>query len=101
MVSPCYKIQRKRKKNIYNYPQKLIDDFKLIVVNPPLKLTDQENCSIATYFGYYSQYQGIEINTKRILNYDLEHWNEKKSSANPSKCALTSSETAALKMYSI
>ena len=40
MVSPCHQIQRKRHKNVHDYSQKLIDNFKLIVVNPSPKLTN-------------------------------------------------------------
>ena len=70
-------------------------------MNPSPKLTDKEKRIVATSFGYSSQDQGIETNTNIIMNHVLKHWNEKKSSAHPSKCALTSAETIALKIYSI
>ena len=78
----------------------MIDDFKLIVVNPSPKLTDQEMRSIATSFGFASPDQGIETNSKRILTRVLKHWNKKESSAHPNTCALTSDETVALNIYS-
>ena len=73
----------------------------MIAENPPPKLTDKEKRSIVIYFGYSSQDQGIKTNSKRILTHILNCWNEKKSSAHPSTCALTSAETAALNIYSI
>ena len=89
IVSPGRQLQWKRQKNVREYSQKLIDDFKLIVVHPLSKLTDQEKHSIATYFGYSSQDQGIENNAKRILTLVLESWNENKSSAHPNTHAFT------------
>ena len=59
----------KRQKTVNDYSKKSIDDFKLIVVNPPPKLTDQERRSIATYFLTISHYQSIEKNTKRIMTH--------------------------------
>ena len=63
-----------REKDIKNhdYEQKLIDYFKLVVVNTPPKLTDQEKRSIATSFGYSYQDQSIENNSKRILTHLLK-----------------------------
>ena len=86
---------------VHDYSQKLIDVFKLIFVNPSPKFTDHKNRIIATSFGSSSQYQGIETNAKRIMTRVLKRWNENKSSAHPSKYAITSSKTAALKIYSI
>ena len=51
----------------YDHSEKPIGDFKLIVGNPPPKLTDQENLSIVNSFWSSSQYQSIENNTKRNL----------------------------------
>ena len=101
MVSPSHKIQRKQKKQFDDYSQKLIDNFKLIIVNPSPKLTDQEKRSIVTSFGSSSQYQCIKTNTKRITTHVLKRWNEKNSSAHPSTCALPPDETVALNIYSI
>ena len=105
---------RKRSENVYliinsrgkeikvhDYSQKLIDNFKLIVVNPPPKVTDQEKRSIATLFGSFYQYQSIENNTKRILNHILNSWNENKSSTHWSEHETTPAEIVALKVYSI
>ena len=75
MVSPFHQIQKKRRKQFHDYSQKLIVYFKLIIVNPPPKLTDQEKRSIATSFRSSSQYQCIEINTGIILTYVLNIWN--------------------------
>ena len=101
MFSPCHKLQRKRQKKVHDYYQKLIDDFNLIVVNPSPKLTGQEKRSIANYFGYSSQYQGIETNAKIILTHILNRCNENKSSAHPSTCAFASAENVDMKIYSI
>ena len=101
MFPPPHQLQSKRQKNVHDYSQKSIDNFKLIIVNPSPKLTDQEKRSIATSFGYYSQYQCINTNTKIIVNRVLKGWNENKSIAHPSTCAFTPSETVALKIYSI
>ena len=79
----------------------MIGDFRLIVVNPSPKLTDREKFSIATSFGYSSQDQGIENNTKRILPNILKRWNKNNSSAHPSKYTLTYAELVALKVYSV
>ena len=89
IVSPRRELQRKRQKQIHDYYQKLIDAFKLIVVNPSPELTDQENRSIENYFGSSSQDQCIENNTKRILTHVLKRWNENKYSAHPITCTLT------------
>ena len=70
-------------------------------MNPSPKLTDKEKRIVATSFGYSSQDQCIETNTKRILNHVLKHWNEKKSIVHPSKFALSPAKTVALKIYSI
>ena len=74
-VTPHRQLQRKRQKKVHDYSQKLIDDFKLIVVNPSPKLTDQEKKSIMNYFDYSSQYQCIETNTKIIMTHVLRRWN--------------------------
>ena len=70
-------------------------------MNPYPKLTDQEKKSVMNSFDSSSQYQCIETNTKIILNRILIRWNEDKSNAHPSTCALTAAETVALKIYSI
>ena len=54
MVPPHHQLQRKRQKKVDDYSQKSIDNFKLVIVNPSPKLTDQEKRSIATSFGYSS-----------------------------------------------
>ena len=59
MVPPRHQLQRKRQKKIDDYSQKYIDNFKLSIVNPSAKLTNQEKRSIATYFGSSSQDQCI------------------------------------------
>ena len=101
MVPPRRQLQRKRQKKVGDYSHKYIDNFKLIVVNTSPKLPDQEKGSIANSFGSYSQDQCIETNTKIILNHVLKHWDENKSIASPSTCALTPAENVALKIYSI
>ena len=40
IVSPRNQIQRKQQKIVHDYSKNFIDDFKLIVVYPPPKLTD-------------------------------------------------------------
>ena len=100
-VPPRHHLQRKLQKKVDDYSQKSIDNFKLIIVNPSPKLTDQEKRSVATSFGSTSQYQFIETNTKRILTHVLKRWNENKYIANPSICVLTPAETVAMKIYSI
>ena len=101
IVSPGRQLQWKRQKNVREYSQKLIDDFKLIVVHPLSKLTDQEKHSIATSFGSSSQYQSIDNNKKRILTHTLKRWSGNKSSNNPSAHAMTPSENVSIKVYSI
>ena len=101
IVKSCHQLQSKRHKKVHDYSQKSIDNFTLIFFNASPKLTDQEKRSIATYFGYSSKDQNNESNTKRILTHVLKRWNEKKSSAHPSTCTLTSAEFVALKAYSI
>ena len=81
--------------------KKSINVFKLIIVNPSPKLTDQEKKIVINYFDSYSQDQCIEANTKRILNRSLMRWNEDKSIAHPSTCVFTPAETVTLKIYSI
>ena len=75
MVSTCHRLHSKRQKNVYDYSQKSIDDFNLIVVNPSPKVTDQGKRIIATYFGSSSQDQCIENNAKRIVTHVLKRWN--------------------------
>ena len=98
MVPPRHHLQREWQKKVDDYSQKFIDDFKLIIVNPSPKITDQEKRSIANSFGYYSQDQFIETNTNRILTHVLYSCNENKSIAHPSTCALNPCETVALKI---
>ena len=69
-------------------------------MNPSPKLTDKKK-SVMNSFDYFSQDQCIETNTKRTLTHVLSCWNEDKSIAHPSTCALTPAETIALKIYSI
>ena len=88
-------------KKVHDYSQKYIDDFSMIVVNPPPKLTDQEKRSIVVFFGSSPQDQIIENNKKRIMTHVLKHWNEIKSSAHPSTHPFTSAELVELKVYSI
>ena len=99
MGTPRHQLQRKRRKQVHDYSQKLIDDFKLIIVNPSPKLTDQENKSVMNYFDYYSQDQCIETNPKRILTHVLRHYNKNKFIAHPSACALTTDENVFMKIY--
>ena len=70
-------------------------------MNTSLKLTDQENSSVINSFGYYSQDQWFETNTKRILTHVLKHWNENKFIAHPSTCELSPAGNVALKIHSI
>ena len=53
------------------------------------------------HFGYSSQDQCIETNTKRILTLVLKCRNENIYSAHPSTCTFTPDETVSLKIYSI
>ena len=101
MVTPRHQIQRKRQKKLYDYSQKSINDFILVLVNPYPKLTDLENKRVMNSFDSSSQDQCIETNTKRILTRVLMRWKEDNSNAHPSTCALTADETVALKIYSI
>ena len=78
----------------------MINDSKIIVVNTPPKIPDQEKRSIVTYFGSSSQDQIIENNSNIILTRLLNRWNGNMSCARPSTHALTYSEIAALKSYS-
>ena len=75
IVSPHHQLQRKRQKKVHDYSQKSIDDLKMIVVNPPPQLTDQEKSIIMTYSGSSSQYQIVKNNTKRIMPHVLNRWN--------------------------
>ena len=99
MVSPRHKLHRKQQKKVHEYSHKLIDNFKLITLNPSPKLTDQEKRSIANYFGSSHQDQCIEDKTKMILTHILKRWNENKSSAHPSTFTLNPAETVAPKIY--
>ena len=49
MVTPRHQLHRKRQKKVHYYSQKKIDDFKLIIVNPSLKVTDQEESSTMNF----------------------------------------------------
>ena len=75
MVSFRHQLQRKLQKKVHDYSQKSIDYFKLIIVNPSPKLTDQE--SVMNYFDSYSQDQCIETNTEIIMTHVLNCWNER------------------------
>ena len=101
MVPPCHQLHRKQKEKVDDYYQKLFGNFNLIIVNLSPKLAEQENRSIANSFAYSYQDQCIETNTRRILTHVLNSWNENKSIAQPSTCALTPAETIALNIYSI
>ena len=101
MVQPRHHLQKKRHKKVDDYYQKSIDNFKLIIVNPSPKWTDEENRSIATSFGSSYQDPCIETNKKRIMIIVSKSWNENKSIAHPITCAFTPTETVALEIYSI
>ena len=100
MVTPRHLLQRKRQNKVHDYSQKLMNDFKLNIMNPYPKLTDQEKKSVMNSFDSSSQDQCIETNTKIILTHVLMCWNEDKSNTHPSTCALTTAENVALKIYS-
>ena len=70
-------------------------------MNPSPKLTDPEKKHVMNYFDSSSQDQCIETNTKIIMTHVLMRWKEDTSNEHQSTCALTSAETAALKIYSI
>ena len=84
-----------------DYLQKTIDDFKLVLVTPSPKVTDQENKCVRNYFDSSYQYQCIKTTSKRILTHVLRRWDDIKSNAHPSTSAMTPAETVALKIYSI
>ena len=71
MVTPCHHLHRKQQKKLHDYSQKSINDFILVLVNPSTKLTDLEKKPVMNYFGYSSQYQCNETNTKIILTHFL------------------------------
>ena len=75
MVTPCHQLQRKLQEKLHDYSQKSIDDFKLIIVNPSPKLTNQEKKSVMNSFDYHYHDKCIETNTKRILTHVLKPWN--------------------------
>ena len=62
MVTPRHHIQRKRRKTINDYSQKSIDDFKLVLVTPSPKVTNQEKKCAKNSFDASSQDQCIETN---------------------------------------
>ena len=101
IITPRHHLQRKRQKKVHDYSQKSIDDFNLVIVNPYPKLNDEEKKSVMNYFDSSSKYQCIETNTKGVMTHVLMHWNEDKSNAHTSTCALTAAETVVLKVYSI
>ena len=70
-------------------------------MKPFTKLTDQEKKYVRNSFDDSSQDQCIETNSKRIINNFLRRWDGNKYNAHPSTSALTTSETIALKIYSI
>ena len=70
-------------------------------MNPSPKLTDQEECNIATAFGSSSQDECIETNTKIIMTHVLKRCNETKYISHQSICAFTLAETVALNTYSV
>ena len=94
-------ISRGNSRKIHENSQKSINDFNLVILNPYPKLTYQEKKIGVDYFDASFQDQCIETNPKRILTHVLMRWNEDKSNAHPSTCALTAAETVALKIYSI
>ena len=100
LYSPRHQLQSKIQKNVYNYSQRYIDDFKLIVVNPSPKLTYQESNIIATSFLLISHDQSIENNINIILTHLLNRWHVNKSSSHTVTYALTHAELVVLKVYS-
>ena len=70
-------------------------------MTPYPKVTVEEKENVRNSFDASSQYQCIETNTKRILTHVLRRWDENKYNAHPSTSALNTSETIALKIYSI
>ena len=101
MVTPRHHIQRKRRKKMNDYSQKSIDYFKLLLVKPSSKVTNQEKKCLRNSFDASSQYQCIETNSKRILTHVLRRWDDIKSNAHPSTSVMIPAETIALKIYSI
>ena len=73
VVSPRNQLQSKLQKN-HDYSKGYIDGFKLIVLNPLPKLTNQEYSIIVASFLPIYQDQSIENNTKIILTHLLKRW---------------------------
>ena len=76
MVTPRHQLQRKHQKKVHDHSHKSISEFNLVIVNPYLKLTDQEKKSVMNSFYSSSQDQCIETKMKRILTHVTMCWNE-------------------------
>ena len=50
MVSPSHHLQKKIHKNVHDYSQKSIDNFRLFFVNSSPKLTDEEKVQYCDFF---------------------------------------------------
>ena len=59
MVTPRHHIQSKRRKKMNDCSPKSIDDFKLVLVTPYPKVTDQEKKCVRNSFDVSSQDQSI------------------------------------------
>ena len=101
ILTPRHQIQRKGRKKMNDYSQKSIDDFKLVLVTPSPKVTDQQEKCVRNSFDASSKYQCIETNSKRIMTRVLRRLDDIKSNAHPSTSTMTPAERVAMKIYSI
>ena len=66
MVTPRHQLQRKRRKKNHDYSQKSINDFKLVLVKPFPKLTDQEKKHVRDYFDASSQINLLKLTRREF-----------------------------------
>ena len=92
--------QRKRQKTV-DYRKNLLDDFRLMIVDPHPKLDIDELESLSNCYGHSMKNESNEAIAKMILIYLLKRWDQNKTQSHPSSTVLTSAEHIYLKVCSI
>ena len=94
-------LQKNRQKFSVDYRDKSFANFRLIIVDPPPKLDNEESNILSSYFGISSENQSNEFIFKMLLTNHLKNWEEGKTQSHTSSSAMSPSEHISLKLCCI
>ena len=88
----------------YNYRHlrdKLFDDFRLMIVDPPQKLESNESDILSSCFGTSRENLSNEVISKMVSTNLIKRWAEIKTPSHPRFFAMTPSENIYIKVCCI